>query len=49
VTANGRKYQANIQVEGEKIYLGTFATIEEASAAYAEAARQHFGEFARPS
>jgi hypothetical protein len=29
------------------MYLGRFNTAEEASAAYANAAREHFGDFAR--
>jgi len=28
-------------------YLGSFATLEEAAAAYAVAAKKYFGEFAR--
>ena len=42
------KYRAAIQVNGKSIYLGLRNTKEEASALYAEAAKQHFGEFARP-
>ncbi len=41
-----RKWQAKIQVEGERIYLGNFDTPEEASEAYNQAADYYFGEFA---
>lgn len=43
---NGR-FLAQIQVNGRKIMLGYHATADAASAAYAAAARAHFGEFAR--
>lgn len=42
-------FQARIQVDGRYIYLGSYPTAEEAHAAYAEAAKRHFGEFARAS
>lgn len=45
--AHRRKYQAQICVGGRKKYLGRFATPQEAHAAYAAAAKLHFGEFAR--
>lgn len=38
---------AQIQVLGKKIFLGHYSTPEEAHAAYCEAAKLHFGEFAR--
>lgn len=41
------KFMANIKLGGKNIYLGTFCTKEEASAAYLGAARVAFGEFAR--
>jgi len=45
ITKSG-KYVASISVGGKKRYLGVFATIEEASAAYARAAKKAFGAFA---
>lgn len=42
-----KRWTAQIQVNGERRHLGMFATDEAASAAYATAARQAFGEFAR--
>lgn len=41
------KFQAQIKVEGRVRYLGVFLTEELAHAAYLDAARKHFGEFAR--
>lgn len=41
-----KPYQARIRVNGERILLGSFATQEEAAAAYREAAIQYHGEFA---
>jgi len=41
------KYVAEIRVKREKKYLGQFDTLEEASAAYAKAARTAFRSFAR--
>lgn len=43
---NGYGYIASIKVNYRAIHLGTFATIEEARAAYLGAARVHWGKFA---
>lgn len=40
------KWQSHIRVERKLMYLGSFATREEAHAAYKEAALKYFGEFA---
>jgi hypothetical protein len=45
-TANGR-YRAQITIKGRTYSLGCFATPEEAHRAYCEAAKRHFGQFAR--
>lgn len=42
----GPPWRSTIQVDGRQISLGTFYTIEEASAAYMEAAELYHGEFA---
>lgn len=55
VTRNGLKgvrwnyngWQAEIRVEGRRLCLGTYPTELEAHEAYARAAREHRGEFAR--
>lgn len=44
-----RPFAAQIKVRRKNIYLGYFATQEEAHAAYCEAAQKHNGEFARVS
>lgn len=41
------KWKAQIQKNGKKIGLGYFNTKEDAGAAYAQAALENFGEFAR--
>lgn len=41
------KWQANINVNGKRIYLGQFTTPELAHAAYCAAADKYFKEFAR--
>lgn len=41
------KYQAQIKVSGRNIYLGVFEDEAAAAEAYARAAKQHYGEFAR--
>ena len=40
------KYRANITVNNKALYLGVFATPEEAYSAYVKAAKMHHGEFA---
>ncbi len=45
--SDSRKWQAGIKVQRKSIHLGLFNTPEQAHAAYAEAARKYFGEFAR--
>ena len=42
-----RKWQVNISANGERRYLGMYSDAEAASAAYAAAARELHGEFAR--
>jgi hypothetical protein len=44
---NSGKYCAVIQINGKTKYLGVFTTAAEASAAYAAAALERHGEFAR--
>lgn len=41
------RWRARIRVAGVEMHLGTFGTEDAAHAAYAAAAKQHFGEFAR--
>ena len=41
------RWTAEIRVNKERIYLGCFTTPEDAYSAYCEAAKKHFGEFAR--
>lgn len=47
VKQNGRRWHARIRKDYRYISLGSFATAEEAYAAYREAATRLFGEFAR--
>jgi hypothetical protein len=44
---NGEKWLAFIHVSGKTQYLGTHKTPEEAHQTYLEAAKRHFGDFAR--
>ncbi|HEX9613648.1 MAG TPA: HNH endonuclease [Candidatus Bathyarchaeia archaeon] len=41
-----KPWQAKIRVNGQRVHLGSFATKEEASNAYREAALKYHGEFA---
>jgi hypothetical protein len=41
-------FEAHVHLKGKKCFLGTFFTLEEAKAAYDQAARLHHGEFFRP-
>jgi hypothetical protein len=41
------RWRAQINVNGTRIALGTFANIEDAAAAYVQAAPRYHGEFAR--
>lgn len=43
----GERFRAHITVNRKAIYLGSFMTLEEAAAAYRDAAEEHFGEYAR--
>jgi hypothetical protein len=47
VTRQGSRWQVNITKGGRFMYVGLFKTAEEARAAYAAAALEHHGEFAR--
>ncbi len=46
-SAAANKWAAQISISGRRTHLGCFSTPELAHAAYVEAARKHFGEFAR--
>ena len=45
----GKPWRARITIEGKTKNLGRFSTKSEASNAYDQAAREHFGVFARPN
>ena len=45
--ASKNKYQTYISVNRKRISLGYFSNIEDAKNAYMNAAKQHFGDFAR--
>lgn len=47
VTPRGEKWEAKLQAGGQYQYLGRFDTEKEAHEAYAAAAREKYGEFAR--
>jgi hypothetical protein len=49
VKRDGNRFSARITYERRQYYLGSFLTIEDASAAYDRAATRFFGEFARPN
>jgi len=40
-------YRAQIRIDGKKVALGSYRTVDEAKAAYAEASNKLHGEFAR--
>jgi hypothetical protein len=44
-----RPFYARIKMDGKQRYLGSFETVEEAEAAYDAAAKNLFGEYARPN
>lgn len=45
-TQRSNRWHARIRVNGKLLHLGQFDSAEEAHAAYVEAAKRHFGEFA---
>jgi len=47
VSRSGRKWQATIRKSGKIYYLGLFANKKQAQAAYNEAAKKLYGEFAK--
>lgn len=46
VYRNGKGYRAQVGVDGQRLYFGTYPTIEMASTAAKNARAIHFGEFA---
>lgn len=49
VSKTRRKWKAEIQIRGQRIYLGRFEIERDAALAYNDAAIRYFGEFARPN
>ena len=47
VSPRGDRFRAVLQVGGKRVLNRTFPTKDQAAAAYAQAAAEHFGEFAR--
>jgi len=47
VTVHRNGFVAKIGINRKTIYLGKFATAEEAHEIYKKAAKKHFGDFAR--
>lgn len=43
----GRRWRAEIKINGKSKHIGQFATVEEAHAAYAKACQTYHGEFGR--
>lgn len=41
------QWRANININGRQTYIGSFGTAEDAASAYASAAKQYHGEFAK--
>jgi hypothetical protein len=46
LTRGSRRFWARIKLKEGRVSLGCFSTAEQAAAAYARAAREHFGDFA---
>jgi len=44
---HGKKFRARLYLNGQRLELGSFDTPREAEAAYIEARKKHYGEFAR--
>lgn len=49
IERHGRKWRAYVKVAGKKLYVGTSTDEAEAAKLYDAAAREHYGEFARPN
>lgn len=47
VMRHGKRWAAQISLNGKHTHLGVFDTPSDASSAYQRAAREHFGEFAK--